>query len=467
MSGDLQIVLPSKDLVIVANRLPVHRVRRTDGMKWEISPGGLVSALSPLLQQSSGQWVGWTGRSGAAPKPFLHDGIQNIPVSMSKSEVTDFYHGFSNTTLWPLYHDAIRQPIYRRRWWNPYREVNQRFAELAAEVAPKKATVWIQDYQLQLVPKMLRTIRPDVRIGFFLHIPFPPTELFAQLPWRRAILEGLLGADVVGFQTRTGAQNFQAVARRYTQARGTGQVLRVENRQVLASAFPISIDYQRFNDMAKTESVMRRMQDIRKRVGHDRKIILGVDRLDYTKGIDIRIRAFEELLASGRWSPQECVLVQVAVPSREVVDEYVEVRRRIDELVGKVNGQYGQLGMAAIDYLRRNLDAEELIAMYRCADVMLVTPLRDGMNLIAKEFVASRVENRGVLVLSEFTGAAKELRGAIQVNPHDIDGLMVSIEEALSMSPSLVTRRMRSMRETIRRHTVHDWARSFLGAVNQ
>ena len=436
-------------------------------MKWEISPGGLVSALSPLLRESSGQWVGWTGRSGRSPKPFLHDGIQNVPVSLSKSDVRDFYHGFSNGTLWPLYHDAIRKPIYRRRWWNPYQEVNHRFAEYAADVAPKNSTVWIQDYQLQLVPKMLRELRPDVRIGFFLHIPFPPSELFAQLPWRRAILEGLLGADVVGFQTRPGAQNFQAVARRYTDARGTGQTLRLGDRTILAAAFPISIDYNRYDNLAQTESVIQRMQNIRKRIGHDRKIILGVDRLDYTKGIDIRIRAFEELLGSKRWAPHECVLVQVAVPSREDVDEYIEMRRRIDELVGKVNGQYGQLGMPAIDYLYRNLEIDELIAMYRCADVMLVTPLRDGMNLIAKEFVASRVDNRGTLVLSEFTGAAKELRGAIQVNPHDIDGLMVSIEEALSMSPTATTRRMRSMRDIIRRHTVHDWAKSFLGAVNR
>ena len=455
---------PSGDLVVVANRLPVHRSCLAS--PWETSPGGLVSALMPILREHHGVWIGWAGSLEAASEPFSHEGLFNVPVPISPDEVENYYEGFSNSSLWPLYHDACQTPHYHRHWWNPYVQVNRRFAEKAAECAAPHARVLVQDYHLQLVPGMLRELRPDLRIGFFLHIPFPPVELFAQLPWRQQILEGLLGADVVGFQTRAGAQNFIRLVNRYTSHRGVGQAIMVGQRHVQAREFPISIDVERFEALARDPAIKDRAQEIRAELGEHRTILLGVDRLDYTKGIDLRLRAVDELLGSGRHSVNDLVLVQVSVPSRESVDEYVEVRSRVEKLVGQINGEHGEVGQAPVHYLRRNLPIEELVANYMAADVMLVTPFRDGMNLVAKEYIACRLDDTGVLVLSEFTGAARELDRAVLVNPHDIDGMAQAIDRAIAMSKTEQARRVRSMRQKIRRRTVFDWANDFLGAVD-
>ncbi len=454
-----------KPLIIVANRLPVHRIKASGGKRWERSPGGLVSALTPFVQQSKGAWVGWAGSAGKAPRPFVHDGITNLPVALSGEELVGYYHGFCNGTIWPLYHDAVVQPEYHRHWWPPYVAANKRFAEITASHAAKDGLVWVHDYQLQLVPAMLRELRPDLRIGFFLHIPFPPEELFAQLPWRRQILEGLLGADVIGFQTRAGAQNFARLSRRFTNAQVRKGRFEFEGRPVQIQAFPISIDFDKYESAAKDASVIERSKELRQRLGKGRKIILGVDRLDYTKGIDVRLRAYWELLNTRR-TIQDCVLVQIAVPSRERLDEYKELRSRVEELVGQVDGQFGEVGVAAVSYLRREVPFDELIAIYLAADVLAVTPLRDGMNLVAKEYVATRVDDTGVLILSEFAGAAKELRTALQVNPHDVDGLTETLDLALSLPRREVTRRMRRMREVVRENTVFDWATAFMKALS-
>ncbi len=453
-----------KPVIIVANRLPVHRVRGKGRDRWERSPGGLVSALIPFVQRSKGAWVGWPGVAGRAAKPFQADGIRNIPVALSAELLEGYYQGMCNGTIWPLYHDAVVQPEYQRHWWAPYVEANRLFAQVIARHAARGGVVWVHDYQLQLVPALLRELRSDLRIGFFLHIPFPPEELFAQLPWRRQILEGLLGADVIGFQTRTGAQNFARLSRRYTDAQVVEGRFRVQGRKVLIRAFPISIDFDRYNDAAQGAAVAQRARQIRERLGANRKIILGVDRLDYTKGIDLRLHAYWELLSS-RASIHDCVLVQIAVPSRERVEEYKELRSRVEELVGQVDGQFGEVGQAAVHYLRREVPFEELIAIYRAADVMAVTPLRDGMNLVAKEYVATRYDNSGVLILSEFAGAARELRTALQVNPHDINGLAETLELALSLPRREVSRRMRRMREVVSENTVYHWADSFMEAL--
>jgi len=392
----------------------------------------------------------------------VHDGIRNVPVKLSRRELASYYDGFSNRTLWPLYHDAIRTPEYRRRWWQPYVEVNNRFAAAAADAVAPNGVVWIHDYHLQMVPAMVRKRRPDVRIGFFLHIPFPPQELFAQLPWRRPLLEGLLGADVVGFQTRLGTQNFCRLCRRYTTAGGRGSDLHFDDRVIRARPFPISIDVGRFEALADSEPVRRRMAQFRARLGEDRRIILGVDRMDYTKGIDIRLRAYQDLLRTERWSGADCVFVQVGVPSRERVAEYRELRSRVEELIGQINGELGELGRMPVHYLHRSLDIRELVALYRAADVMVVTPLRDGMNLVAKEYVATRLDDTGALVLSEFTGAAREMRSALLVNPHDINGLADTLERAMAMDDTEQRRRMRALRRTVRGHDVFDWARDFL-----
>ena len=451
------------DLVVIANRLPVHRT--SPDSPWETSPGGLVSALMPILRENKGVWIGWAGSSETGCSPFEHDGLYNVPLHLSSKEVSDYYEGFSNSTLWPLYHDACQTPQYDRQWWAPYVAINQRFAEYAARETAPNGHVLVQDYHLQLVPGMLRELRPDVRIGFFLHIPFPPVELFAQLPWRKRILEGMLGADVIGFQTRHGAQNFVRLVNRYTSHCGSGQAVNVDGRRVLAKEYPISIDYDRIEALANDPKIIEHAKAIRSDLGENRTIMLGVDRLDYTKGIDQRLRAVYEIFDKGNHTVDDLVLVQVSVPSRESVDEYIEVRDRIEKLVGHINGEFGTVGAVPVHYLRRSLPIEELVAYYLAADVMLVTPFRDGMNLVAKEYVASRKNENGVLVLSEFTGSAVELDRAVLVNPHDIDGMAATIEQAITMPRQEQTRRMRSLRQRVRKRTVYTWASDFTQAL--
>lgn len=452
---------PLNQILILSNRLPVHRVSENGSVRWQTSPGGLVSALRPTLESTDSTWIGWTGTPCDVPDPFTTDGIRNTPVALTASEVRDYYEGFSNRTIWPLYHDAIRAPEFRRDWWGVYSEVNRRFARAAAQHAGPEAVVWIHDYHLQLVPAMLREMRPDLRIGFFLHIPFPPPELFAQLPWRRQLLEGLLGADVVGFQTKVAATNFRTLCVRHLDADTDAQRVTVRGRTVLAREFPISIDFNRYDTLSRTPEVARQMHTLRQRLG-PRRMILGVDRLDYTKGIDVRIEAYTDLLAAGHATPGDTVFVQVAVPSRERVEEYRDLREEIEQMIGAANGRFGEVGRSAIHYLHRSLPPEELIALYRLADVMAVTPARDGMNLVAKEYVATRSDDRGVLVLSEFAGAAHELTHAIPVNPHDIDGVAEAFRLALSMPAEEQARRMTALRTVVRGHDVHRWARSFL-----
>ncbi|NIR46779.1 MAG: trehalose-6-phosphate synthase [Gemmatimonadetes bacterium] len=453
-------------LVIVANRLPVARVKTKKGMEWKRSPGGLVSALTPFVQKTGGAWIGWTGTTGSAPDLFDFEDIKLVPVGITRGQLENFYDGFCNGTLWPLYHGAVREPEYHRSWWRPYVAVNKRYARMTAETAERGATVWVHDYHLQLVPALLREQRPDLHIGFFLHIPFPPEELFGRLPWRRQILEGLLGANVVGFQTPIGAHNFIRVCRRYTDAKSKAGTLELHGRKTQADAFPISVDVERYASAAESDIVTQRAQEIREQMGRGRRIILGVDRLDYTKGIDVRLRAFSELLSRRRQAIRDYVLVQLAVPSRERVDEYRELRSRVEELVGQINGEFGDVSHVPVHYLHRGLPFTELIALYRAADVMLVTPLADGMNLVAKEYVATRYDDTGVMILSEFAGAAQELKTALQVNPHDVDGLAETIEMALSLPQKEATRRMRKMREAIGNYTVFDWADSFVTALS-
>jgi alpha,alpha-trehalose-phosphate synthase [UDP-forming] len=455
-----------KGMVVVANRLPLQRVGRGEGARWEVSPGGLVGALQPIMRGGRGAWVGWTGTAGAAGRPFTYDGLRIRPVPLSAHEVETFYHGMANSTFWPLYHDAIRTPDFRREWWWPYMDVNRKYARAAAAVARPGDLVWVHDYHLQLVPRLLRELRPDVRIGFFLHIPFPPEELFAWLPWRRQVLEGLLGADVVGFQTYQNAQNFSRAARALTTAEGTDTELGFEGRTVRVNAFPISIDTGWFEATARDADVIARAREIRQRVG-GRKIVLGVDRLDYTKGMDVRLNAFGEVLKRGKVTVDDCVFIQIAVPSRERVPEYATMRGRVEQMVGRINGEYSEPGRVAVHYFRRSVSREELVAYYRAADVMLVTPLRDGMNLVAKEFVATRLEGTGVLILSEFTGAARELRRALLVNPRDIDAVASALEAGLSLPKEEARHRMNILRTVVRRHDVFEWAGMFVEAMRR
>ncbi len=453
--------------VVVANRLPVDR--DPDG-GWRRSPGGLVSALAPVMRKADGAWVGWAGKPDLELEPFEIDGTDLIPVRLSAEDVELYYEGFSNDTIWPLYHDVIAAPRYRRLWWEAYVRVNRRFAEAAADAAAEGATVWVQDYQLQLVPALLREARPDLVIGYFHHIPFPAYGLYAQLPWRRQVIEGLLGADVIGFQRKADASNFARAVRRLLRYETKASGIRVPTpdggtRLALAKAFPISIDVEGYEKLAAGEGVRARAKEIREGLGNPKTVLLGVDRLDYTKGISHRLKAFQELLAEGRLSVEDVTLVQVASPSRERVDTYMQLRDEIELAVGRIDGDYDTTGHTAVRYLHQAFPREEMAALYLAADVMLVTALRDGMNLVAKEYVASRLDNRGVLVLSEFAGAHDELGSAVTVNPHDIDGVKDAIIRAVEMKPGEQGRRMRALRKKVRDHDVVDWSQDFLAAL--
>ena len=459
------------DLVVVANRLPVDRVTDGDGEDtWRRSPGGLVTALEPVMRRADGAWVGWPGQPGIEVEPFEFEGTHLVPVSLSAEEVELYYEGMSNDTFWPLYHDVIAAPRYRRVWWDAYVRVNRRFAQAAAAVAAEGGTVWVQDYQLQLVPQLLREARPDLTIGYFHHIPFPAYGLYSQLPWRRQVLEGLLGADVIGFQRVADAGNFARAVRRQlryeTKASGiTVPMPGGSSRRALAKAFPISIDASSYVELAQREDVKARALEIRESLGNPKKILLGVDRLDYTKGIRHRMKAFGELLEDGRLSVEDVTLVQVASPSRERVEAYMQLRDEIELAVGRINGDYDTMGHTAIRYLHQAYPREEMVALFMAADVMLVTALRDGMNLVAKEYVATRLDNRGVLVLSEFAGAADELPSAIRINPHDIDGMKDAIMRAIEMPAAEQGRRMRALRKKVIENDVARWSQSFLEAL--
>lgn len=501
----------SYDFIVVSNRLPVD-VGPDGAMNWTSSAGGLVTALRPVVAKSGGAWVGWPGNSfpaadeasepgapgqgwpsprapeswwedtgelpalaaaniPALPSSVEADGVHAVPVALSDEDLDLYYEGFCNATLWPLYHDVTATPVYSRRWWHRYVEVNQRFADAVAAHAARGATVWVHDYHLQLLPAMLRRHRPDLRTGFFDHIPFPPYELFAQLPWRKEVVEGLLGADLVGFQTADGAENFLRACKRLTgHVVQRSQVLVEEaagppTRLARVGAFPISVDADELDALARSADVRRRASQIREEVGRPGLLLLGVDRLDYTKGILHRLRAYGELLKEGRLAPPDAVLVQVASPSRGEVEQYRRLREEVERVVGSINGDFSPVGHPAVHYLHQSFPREEMAALYSAADIALVTPLRDGMNLVAKEYLACRYDHGGHLVLSEFTGAADELSDAFLVNPHDIDSLKNTIMAAVQSTPDDARRRMERLRHRVFAHDVHDWADEFLGVL--
>ncbi len=409
-----------------------------------------MRALLPLLRASGGTWIGWTGEADDEPEPFVLDGVNLHPVLVTAEEVQDYYEGFANDTLWPLYHDALRDSTYSAAHWQAYQTVNQRFADTLAAVAPDEALVWIHDYHLQLVPQMLRDKRPDLVIGFFFHIPFPPTELFMRLPWRTEIAAGLAGADLVGFQRAINATNFEVVC---------DELL---GRRARVGSYPISIDVSELEAVAAGRATRQRSNRYRTRLGEPEVVLLGVDRLDYTKGIAQRLRAYQSLLDDGTLDTERCVMVQVATPTREGVEHYQNERREIEQLVSEINGVHGRLGYPAIHYLYQSLPLDELVALYRTGDVMLVTPLRDGMNLVAKEYVTTRLDGDGVLVLSEFAGAADELLEAVLVNPHDTSALREAIVTAVEMNRHERRARMAQLREDVRASDVQTWADRYL-----
>lgn len=468
--------------IVVANRLPVDIVTQPDGQQTlSPSPGGLVTALSPVLQEHHGCWVGWPGEVDVELEPFLTEGGVTLhPITLDHTDYEGFYEGFSNATLWPLYHDLIVQPVFDPEWWEVYREVNDRFARKVAELAAPNATVWVQDYQLQLVPGILRLLRPDLRIGFFLHIPFPAPDIYRQLPWREEILRGLLGADLIGFHLLGNTVNFLHLAAAITGEnshtglpaleihgeagirQATATIDAPDGRRVGVGAFPISIA------IPAKETPRADLSALRSQLGDPEIIFLGVDRLDYTKGILQRLLAFEELLESGALDPEGTVLLQIATPSRERIEQYRTARTRVEEAVGRINGRFGRIGHPVVHYQHSSVPHELLNQYYQLADIMLVTPYKDGMNLVAKEFVAAHPEGDGALVLSEFAGAADELTQAHLCNPYDLDSIkrrMIDAVTELRLYPERAHTRMNALSQQVREHDVHLWANSFLSCL--
>ena len=446
--------------IVAANRLPVQAGQGG----WQVSPGGLVTALRPIVREGNGAWVGWAGTPDADEEPFTVDGIEMVPVPLSSREIDQYYAGFSNATLWPLFHDAIRTPAYHRRWWRTYETVNQRFADEIVDATRPGDHVWVQDYQLCLVPGLVRSaLRSSARISFFLHIPFPPVEVYARLPWRTELLEGILGSDRIGFQTERGVTNFIEACVEFVGATASGSMIHHDGREIEVVAAPISIDSAAYDEAASKPEVADKVAALRDELGNPDHVFLGVDRLDYTKGIEVRLRAFETLLQRNRDLAERVRFIQIAVPSRQSIDDYAEMRSEIEQIAGRINGAMGGLHHMPVHYIYASLPREDLVAYYRAADVMCVTPLADGMNLVAKEFVASRVDGDGVLLLSEFAGAANELTDAVLVNPYDLDGVARAMSEALAMSAEERAMRMKRMRDRVLSHDVHVWAAQAAG----
>ncbi len=463
--------------MIVANRLPIE-FDAQEG--WRRAPGGLVSAMESVLRETEAIWVGWSGQFSdqasdveqpAPPRvPERVGDIQLVSVPLTRAEVAAHYDGFSNGALWPNYHGGIVAPVYHRSQFMAHREINERFADLVAGTARTGARVWVHDYQLQLVPALLRELRPDLRIGFFLHIPFPPVETFSQLPWREQIVNGLLGADVIGFQTSDAVINFQRAARRFADVVDYDGELHVAQpggaRPVVVRAYPIGIRASDYADLAGRPEVQERATQIRADVGDPDILLLGVDRLDYTKGIDARIQAVTELMLDGDLDPERTAFIQVAPPTRAKVEEYQKIRDDVELLVSRANGALGPVGTNPIHYMHQAVGPDELAALYLAADVMLVTPLRDGMNLVAKEYVAAKVDGRGALVLSEFTGAAEQMSQAWLVNPYDIRGMKSTIMAALGEPPEAARARMAALRAGVITDDVAKWAADFLTSLS-
>jgi trehalose 6-phosphate synthase len=451
-------------LVALANRLPVLRARGG----WHPAAGGLVTALRPALEARGGTWVGWDGGAGDTPGRIPELAIDLRPVALSRREIEETYHGFANRTLWPLLHGLVEQPVFERRWWTSYRTVNDRFAE-AALAAPTSddAWYWVHDYHLLLAPAALRRLGARGPVGFFLHVPFPAPEIFARLPWREEVLAGLLGADVVSFHTEEYRENFTRACARLLGVRVVRGVVEHEGRRVRTVAHPISVDARSLGEAARAPGVERRLRALRAQFA-GRRVLVGVDRLDYTKGILERLRAIELLLESRPDLRREIAFLQIAVPSRGEVTEYRRLRGEVEAAVGRINGRFTEPGRdVPVHYLHRSVTQEQLLASYRLASACLVTPLRDGMNLVAKEFAVAQGAGgeAGVLVLSEFTGAAEELREALRANPFDVEGLARVIEAALELPEEERRRRTATLAARVRHHDVFWWVDQELGAL--
>jgi len=455
--------------LIVSNRLPTKVLRTDDGLTFQPSEGGLATGLGSIYKQGDNVWIGWPGLflEDAAEEDYIRQELRAdnmAPVFLTEAEIRDFYEGFSNSTLWPTFHYFSEFATYEQTHWEAYVAVNEKFCAAVLAQAGPEDTIWVQDYQLLLLPAMLREARPEASIGFFLHIPFPSHELMRVLPWRNELLRGMLGADLIGFHTFGYMRHFlSSVAHALGLPAQNGRI-ETANRSVRVDAFPMGIDYERYAQAAASDEAKGHEARYRE-VLRDTRVILSIDRLDYTKGIAQRLRAFDLLLQRyPEWRGQVS-LIMLVVPSRDQVAQYAALKEEIDELTGRINAQYRTIDWNPILYFYRSLPLEELAALFRIAEVALVTPMRDGMNLVAKEYVASRLDQRGVLILSERAGAARELSDAIIINPTDMGQLTEAMHDALVMPEEEQITRMAAMQALVKRYNVFAWTKLFLNQL--
>ncbi len=454
-------------MIIVSNRLPVTVTKRQGLFHFHPSAGGLATGLGSFYREKDGLWLGWPGISAESARGREGEIISHLeelscrPVFLTQRQIENYYYGFSNKTLWPLFHYFLQYAVFDQKLWETYRRVNRIFCEAVVEVAEPNSTIWVHDYQLLLLPGMLRERLPEAKIGFFLHIPFPSFEIFRVLPWRAELLHGMLGADLIGFHTFDYTRHFLSSVRRLLGYEHSLGLITTDRQVIKVDAFPMGIDFGRFASSAERPEVQNEIRRIRRRIG-ERKVILSVDRLDYTKGIAQRLKAYDLFFERYPEYKERVVLILVAVPSRTRVEHYMILKREVDELIGRINGRHGVFGWTPIWYLYRSLPFSTLAALYNLADVALVTPMRDGMNLIAKEYVATTPGDRGVLILSEMAGAAAEMGEAIIINPFDLNQMTEAIREGLEMSEDEQRDRNRIMKERLKRYDVHRWAREFI-----
>ena len=456
-------------LLIVSNRLPVTVTVEDGRPTVRRSVGGLATGLRAPHERSGGLWIGWPGSISGLDAGVEHDVLRQldemraVPVSLTPREIAVFYEGISNGVLWPLCHERVDMLPLRVTGWEEYEAVNARFADIVADHWRPGDLVWVHDYQLLRVPALLRQRIPEARIGFFLHIPFPSPETFLVLPTRKWLVEGILGADLIGVHTRRYRGHLTAALRRlFGIEMGADETVDYAGRRVRLGIFPMGVDAAAMAERAMTREVSIRTLEF-KSPGH--RLFVGIDRLDYSKGIPRRLLALEQLfLAHPEWR-ERVRLVQVAVPSRGDVSAYRRFREEVDRMVGRINGAFATPTWTPVHYLYRSVPEETLLALYRAADVMLVTPVRDGMNLVAKEFAASRTDEEGVLVLSEFAGAADELVDSVIVNPYDVDGMSEAMHTALTMAGPERRMRMRALRRQVLANDVHRWAATFLDTL--
>jgi trehalose 6-phosphate synthase len=465
-------------LLVVSNRLPIVLEKNAGGWSYKPGSGGLVNALAPVLSHRGGVWIGWPGmpleRGGAweavLAEGFRERGYDLVPVLLSMEEVKGFYEGFSNAIIWPLFHDLLGQCNFQPSFWYSYLAVNEKFADAVLRHSQEGDFIWIQDYQLIHVAELMRRKNESPRVGFFLHIPFPPCDIFLKLPWRGQILKAFLAYDLLGFQTPRDTRNFLACLQTLVpEARIDGDLpvteVRLGSRTVKVGAFPIGIDFKAYEERARSGEVERRVAELRNQIGPVH-LIVGVDRLDYTKGLVERLEAFRNALQRYPELREKVLLFQLVVPSREGVPEYQALKAQVEQLVGEINGEFSTAGWVPVHYHYKSLRKRDLIALYRMARIGFVTSIKDGMNLVAKEICACQIEGSGVLVLSEFAGAAAQLQsGALLVNPHDIEGMADALKAAFDMDEEERRWRMEEMRRLLREQDIFWWVDYYLQAA--